>query len=526
LMGDLIQDQLIGLRGRDTAAESRRPTFATPGLLAKALDPTTRQTPALDKIDQALVDVDAGRCDRLIVTMPPQEGKSTRVTKTGPLWMLGRNPQRRIVVVSYDQTLANEFGRDIRNNIATHNGSDGTLDLGLRIARDNGSVSSWRLAGARGGVRSVGVGGGITGRSADVMFIDDPIKNRAEAESEVFRQRAKDFWTSTGSTRLSPGAPVIVVLTRWHEDDLAGWLLQRPDGHRWRVINIPAEANHDPAKGETDPLGRQPGQYMESARTNEKTGLPRSASDWDAIKVQAGSRDWEALYQGNPHPPGGAILHRDWWKEYSQPQWLVREDGAHLPYTFDEVIQSWDLTFKKQSNSARSSATADQGVDRVVGQVWGRRGIQAYLLDQVCRRMNFPETVKAISAMTGKWPTSTLKLVEDKANGPAVISLLEHRVMGIVGVEPDGSKEERAAAVSPLIEAGSVFLPSALIEGCAWVDDFVTECAGFPNAKHDDQVDAMTQALNRLILRPFVDGQTHDLDELDDELADYGSYVP
>lgn len=151
------------------------------------------QTPALDLIDEALNDVDAGRCDRLIISMPPQEGKSTRVTKIGPTYLLTRNPQRRIVVVSYGQDLANEFGRDIRSHITSNQGQDGTLDIGLRIAPDNGSVSSWKFDGYRGGVRSVGVGGGITGRPADVMFIDDPITNRKQAESETYRNRAKNF---------------------------------------------------------------------------------------------------------------------------------------------------------------------------------------------------------------------------------------------------------------------------------------------------------------------------------------------
>ncbi len=254
--------------------------WASPGALAQAGDPSTVQTPAWELIDAALMDVEAGRCDRLVISMPPQEGKSTRVTKFGPLWALTRNPDRRIVVVSYSADLANEFGRDIRGFITSNQGEDDTLDLGLRIAPDNGSVSSWKIAGHRGGVRSIGLSGGITGRPADWLFIDDPVANRERAESEAYRRQAKSFWTSTGSTRLAPGAPVVLILTRWHEDDLAGWLLGREDGHRWRVINIPAQADHNPDKGESDPLGREPGEYMRSARINEHTGQPRSVIEW------------------------------------------------------------------------------------------------------------------------------------------------------------------------------------------------------------------------------------------------------
>jgi predicted phage terminase large subunit-like protein len=511
---DFVEDGLLGLRGRETQTPEAR-SWASPGELAKAIDPSTIQTPALELIDQALVDVDAGRCDRLIISMPPQEGKSTRVTKYGPLWMLTRNKQRRIVVVSYGQDLANEFGRDIRSLITSNQGVDDTLDVGLRIARDNGSVSSWKLEGYRGGVRSVGIGGGIVGRPADVMFIDDPITNREQAESEVYRQRAKNFWTGTASTRLAPGAPVILILTRWHEDDLAGWLQTRPDGPRWRVINIPAQADHDPNKGETDPLGREPGVFMDSARTDENTGQQRTPADWEQVKIQAGSRDWESQYQGNPSAPEGGILKRTWWQSYDIPLWLEHDGYCTVTSHDVELIASWDLAFKSTTTS-----------DFVVGQVWMRRGADAFLLDQVRGRMDFVETCAAVKKLSAKWPQATLKLIEDKANGPAVIAQLQHTVAGIVPEEPQGSKEARAYAVSPLIEAKNVYLPAQAI--APWVDDFIEECAAFgPKAKHDDQVDAMTQALNRLFLQPFSGGDTWQPEEYDlyDSRGYYGSPV-
>lgn len=465
--------------------------YPTPGALAKAIDPTTLQTPALDLIDAALVDVEAGRCDRLILSMPPQEGKSTRVTKIGPLWALTRNPERRIVVVSYGADLANEFGRDIRSFITNNQGEDGTLDLGLRIAPDNGAVSSWKIAGHRGGVRSIGLTGGITGRPADWLFIDDPVANRERAESEAYRKQAKGFWTSTGSTRLAPGAPVVLVLTRWHEDDLAGWLLGREDGKRWRVINIPAQADHDPNKGEADPLGRQPGEFMRSARINERTGKPRSPLEWEQIRVQAGSRDWQALYQGRPSPPAGGLLKRDWWRYYDAPQWIERDNGSLWAIGFDELLISWDMAFKDLDTS-----------DWVVGQVWGRRGASAYLLDQVRARMSFVDTCLAVRTLAARWPQAAAKLIEDKANGTAVMNALSRIVAGMIAVEPDGSKQSRAAAVSPFVEAGNVFLPAP--ELAPWIGDFVEECAAFPNGAFDDQVDGFSQGVNRLLLNPLL----------------------
>lgn len=491
---DFIEDGLIGLRGRDPDPVDTTPTktWQTPGELARDLDPTTRQTPALDAIDAALVDVDAGRCDRLIITMPPQEGKTTRV-KVGVLWMLIRNKRRRIAAVSYGKDLAVEFGRDVRSWITSSTGVEGGVDLGVRVARDNGSVSSWTLDGHRGGLRSVGLGGGITGRPADVMVIDDPIKNREEADSEVYRAKVQRYWTGTLSTRLAPGAPVIVILTRWHEDDLAGWLLKRPDGHRWRVLNIPAQADHDPNAGETDVLGREPGQYMLSARIDERTGQPRTAEDWEQIKVQVGSQDWEALYQGHPSPPEGNMIHRTWWQYFQIAPWIEEPNGARTVLGYDDLLMSWDLTFKDTKAS-----------DYVVGQVWMRRGADHYLLDQVRGRWAFPETCRQIVALAARWPQALLKLVEDKANGPAVMAALRSTVPGLVPEEPQGSKVARLSAVSPLIEAGNVWLPDPERVDAPWVGAYVDELAAFPTGRHDDQVDATSQALNRLQLQPLV----------------------
>lgn len=482
--------------------ESDRPTWETPGELAVAVDPTTIQTPALSLIDDALIDVAEGRCDRLVITMPPQEGKSSRVTTIGPLWMLTRNPDLRIAIASYAQDLADEFGRNIRNHIVNNDGTDDSLDLGLRIAPDNGAARRWRVAGRRGGVRSVGITSGLTGKPADVLFIDDPIKDQADADSAAWRKRVWDFWTAVANTRLAPGAPVIIILTRWHEDDIVGRLLQAEDAHRWRVLNIPAQADHDPNKGETDPLGREPGEYLESSRR-------RTVQQWRQIRVAVGARVWNALYQGRPAPPEGDLFNRDWWREYTSPRWVVREDGSHWAVGADEILMSWDMAFKDLESS-----------DYVVGQVWARYGLKAYLLDEVRDRMSFVETRKAVRRLAAKWPQALLKLVEDKANGPAVMSSLNHTVSGLFPVEPKGSKYARAVAVAPFAEAGQVFLPAP--ELAPWIAAWIDEHASFPNGSHDDRVDTMSQALNRLLLEPILDGTlVVGAEDLDDDLDGY-----
>ncbi|WP_369043500.1 terminase large subunit domain-containing protein [Streptomyces sp. Midd1] len=240
--------------------------WPTPGSLAKVVEPATQQTPALDLVDEAVTWAYNTPHARLLVSMPPQEGKSQRVTMTGSLWALHRNRDLRIGIVSYNKPLAEGFGRTVRNWITTYNGDDGTLDLGLRIARDNGAASRWQLSGHAGGIICVGLKGSLTGRPLDALVIDDPFADKEQADSAYYRDRVWGWWQSVGSTRLAPGAPVIVILTRWHEDDIAGRLLAAEDGHRWRVLNIPALADHDPEKGQSDALGREPGTWLQSAR--------------------------------------------------------------------------------------------------------------------------------------------------------------------------------------------------------------------------------------------------------------------
>lgn len=501
-------------------------SYTTPGRLAQAITPGTVQTPALDHVDQALVETASTPSARLIVTMAPQEGKSTRVSHDFVVWWLKERPETRIVSASYGQELANRNGLAVRRTIAAH------PELGLRIARDNGAAKNWSIeiqhpdskwAPSGGGLFSVGVGGGVTGRPADLLLIDDPIKSRAEADSEKYRTRLWDWWTDEAAARLAPGAPVVMILTRWHEDDLAGRFIGQANS-RWRVLNIPAQADHKPEAGETDVLGRQPGEFMLSARG-------RTPEEWEDRKRTVGSRTWQAQYQGRPTAPEGSIFKRSMWRRYDKPLWIIRPDGSRWTTGFDEMIQSWDMAFKDTEHA-----------DFVVGQVWGRIGADVYLLDQVRGRMDFPATLDAVKALSAKWPQALLKLVEDKANGTAVIAMLSRTIPGIVPVEPDGGKEARAAAVSPIVESRNVWLPDPAIEAdldadpsandaapwpYAWVSDFIEEAAGFPTASHDDQVDAMTQGLNRLVIQPLLAGdQLVSAEDIDADVADVGSYLP
>jgi predicted phage terminase large subunit-like protein len=470
----------IAARTFEAPAEPERTVWDTPGQLAVALRPKTVQTDALDLIDAALVEALSTPDSRLIISMPPQEGKSTRCGVYFPLWALTRNPDTRIVMTSFSDRLARRNSRNIRSHIIT----DGEL-LGLSMSKDLANQSQWQIAGHDGGVYAVSVGGELTGQPADLMIIDDPHKGAKEADSELQREDVFDWWESTASTRLAPGAPVVLILTRWHEDDLAGKFINASDGHRWKVVNIPAQADHDPEKGQSDPLGRKPGEWLNSARK-------RTIAQWEAIKngltSTKGARTWNALYQGRPAPSEGGLFKRADWMFYEHPLWVDVDGVRTTTGDSDVLVMSWDMTFKNTQSS-----------DYVVGQVWLHRGANVYLLDQIRKRMTFTESLAAVELLVARWPQCAIKLIEDKANGTAILDMLRPKMPGLIPVTPHESKEARAAAVSPFVEAHNVYLPAPSL--APWAADLVDEAAAFPNGAHDDQIDALSQALQRMLVR-------------------------
>lgn len=404
--------------------------------------------------------VERGEITRLMVFMPPRHGKSETSTKKFPAYFLGKNPEKEVIVSSYSADLAYDFSRIARNTLKEW----GPKLWNVNVSKDSGAVGRWGIEGTRGGLTAAGVGGPITGRGAHVAIIDDPFKNWQDAASKTIRDNVWDWYRSTLRTRLAPGGAVILVMTRWHGDDLAGKLLEEAKngtGEEWEVISLPAVAE------ENDVLGRQEGEVLWPER------FP--PHEYQGIKKAVGSRLWISLYQQRPSPDEGQIFRRNWWKFYKQ-----------APSSFDEIIQSWDCTFKESDSS-----------DFVVGQVWGRIGADRYLLDQTRARMDFPATITAIRTMSSKWPQANSILVEDKANGPAVIAMLKREISGIIPINPEGGKIVRAQAVSPQVEAGNVFIPDSSI--ASWIHDYMEEFAAFPNGAHDDMVDSTTQALNRLM---------------------------
>lgn len=408
-------------------------------------------------ICQALHEVEKGSLKRLMIFLPPRHSKSFTVSETFPSWFIGRKPSRRVIIVSYGDSLARRFGKANRTKVSDF----GPSVFGIQLDQGGAPVTNWGLESHRGQMISTGIGGPIAGEGADLLIIDDPIKNSQEANSPTYREMIWNEWRNTLLTRLSPEAVVILIQTRWHEDDLAGRIL-REEKDKWAVLKLPCQAE------EGDPLGRSLGEPLWP-----EYGFDKAWSD--QRKIEVGSYAWAALYQQRPAPLEGGIIKRHWWRYYQEP-----------PSDFDEVFQSWDMAFKDTKSSSY-----------VVGQVWGRKGADGYLLDQVRDRMNFVETLRAVQALSTKWPEAIGKIIEDKANGPAVIESLKESVGGLIPEVPSGSKIARTFAVSPLIEAGNVYLPA----NAPWLGDYLDELTAFPNAMHDDQVDATTQALKKITRR-------------------------
>ena len=289
------------------------PTFVD---LATRHDSTYRRTPALELLAAELAAVTSRRDGRLVISVPPQEGKTSGL-RWLCAWLLARDPDLRIVYASYAATLARGSGRIVRSYVETH------LDrYGLRLAKDHADASDWQLDGHRGGMVTVGVGGSLTGRPADLLIVDDPLRNQQDADSETVRENLHDWWSSVARTRLAPGAPVIVVQTRWVEDDLAG----RRAAEGWPVVNIPALAD-----GHTDDaLGRPAGTWLESARG-------RTVADWEQTRKDVGERTFAALYQGRPAPLEGGIFQRAWFDT-----WRIEPDEVPEGCTRTIVVDPAD----------------------------------------------------------------------------------------------------------------------------------------------------------------------------------------
>lgn len=412
-------------------------------------------------LDEFLEDMTAGLRPILILGAPPQHGKSEIVSRYFPAYVFGKHPDLRLGGLSYGKDLASDMNRDVQRIMMSPEYSKLFPQSSLNAKRVVNSLDvepkrnseTFEIVGHKGAYVSQGVGGPLTGKKLDLGIIDDATKNAKEALSPAVKNSVWNWYISVFLTRLSKNSGQIIMATRWAVDDLSGKAIEKFP--RAKVLTFKAiDDNGNALIPELHPIEK----LLET-------------------KAALGEYFWSAMYQQSPKTIGGTII-KDSWVQY----YLPRE----LPQKFDKVIQSWDMTFKDTDGS-----------DYVVGQVWGRVGANVYLLDQVRERLSFTASKAALVRMTNRWPNANRKLVEDKANGPAVIDSLKSTVTGLIPVEPDGSKVARCHAVSSYWEAGNVWLPHKDI--APWIEDFVAEITTFPAAAHDDQVDGMTQALRDIM---------------------------
>lgn len=432
-------------------------------------------------IANALEKFARGEILRLMIFLQPQIGKSEMVSRHFPGFLFGHDPDLRVIAGTYGDTFASLFNLDVQRIMDSEPYRKLFPNAPLAGHGEDGqwikNSSLFDIVGHRGRYHSVGVGGSLTGKTGNVLLIDDPVKNDEEARSKIYREKQFNWYNTVARTRLKKssrdGIPprVLLTMTRWHEDDLAGRLLAlakaNPKLPQWTILKFPAiredmENPYDPRELD-GPL------------------WPEMVSMAELEELKADRRTWTSLYQQRPSPESGTVVKREWWKFYRE-----------LPADMDIEIQSWDLTFKDGEKN-----------DFVAGQVWGKKGANKYLIYRFKGRLAFNEQLSVFKQVTAKFPRAGTKLVEDTANGPALIAALKNEISGIIAIKPKGSKLARAESVAPEVEAGNVYLPDPSIDPN--IGDFIEEWSTFPNGVHDDEVDACSQALNRLKAQDFMD---------------------
>ncbi|MDQ5871810.1 MAG: phage terminase large subunit [Acidobacteriota bacterium] len=426
------------------------------GAFAAAVFPGFEFPPHLRLVADELEEVERGQQRRTVVVIPPRHGKSLLASTIFPAWFLGRDPSRSVIFATYSEELSTDFGRRVRNIVADP--LFRAIFPRARIAADAASVHRFALTDG-GNYYATGRGGAITGRGADLLLLDDLVKDAEEARSEAVRKSVREFFERVAFTRLQPGGAVVLVGTRWNLADLIGVVLEEHAGERWRVVNLPALAIED----EPPPLSRRAGDPLWPER------FP--AAVLSEIRAVLGSAAFETLYQGNPVAAEGQMFRRDWWRFY---------DPARSPQ-FSRVTLSLDTAFKATQTADYSAAT-----------VWGETEAGFFLLDAWRGRVEFPELKRQVSRLATDWSPHAV-LVEDKASGQSLVQELRAgSSLPVLAVKVTGDKVARAAAATPTVEAGRVYLPS----GVSWLDDFLAELSSFPAGKHDDLVDTVTQFLN------------------------------
>ena len=403
----------------------------------------------------------------IIFNVPPRTMKSLLITVFFPIWVWTTDPSRRFMFVSYSEKLSTQHSV-FRRSVIESPWYQRNWGKVFSFSKDQNLKSHYENS-ERGAMFSTGMQATATGLGGDILIFDDPL-NPEQAISQLEREAVNLRFDTTFRSRINdPATGVkIIIMQRLHELDLTGHVLAR-ENSRWKHVSLPAIAEKvdpcdSPTRGRVKT--RQPGELLWPGR------LPQSFLD--SQRVGMGSWAFNGQYQQSPAPLEGGIIKRQWVRFYKE-----------LPQKFDFMVQSWDCTF-----------SGGQDNDFVAGQVWARSAGKFYMLPyRTYDRLDFGPTMSAIKACHAKFPQAHAVLIEDKANGPAIISELQKEIGGVVAVNPEGGKLARAQATAPLWEAGSIELPDPQVFDAPWVEDYLHNLCTFPKAAHDDDVDATSQAL-------------------------------
>jgi len=406
----------------------------------------------------------------LIMAMPPRHGKSEYCSRYLPAWFAGKFPDKRVMLGSYEADFAAQWGRRARNTLEEF----GLHLFGVSVAGDSSAANRWGIAGREGGMQTAGVGGPFTGKGADLLIVDDPIKGFEEAASETWRDKTWEWWLQNAYTRLEPGGTAIIIATRWHEDDLTGRILEemKNGGEKWKLVRLPAIAE------EEDAIGRRKGEALWDARY--------PLADLERIKLTLGPHRFEALYQQNPSPPEGGMFKREWFE-------IVDADAC--PVMFDSLVRAWDF-----------AGTEGDG-DWTAGVLIGQKGLDVFAIDVVRGQWGSgtrDERVFATACQDEELYGEKVQIWFPQDPGQAGKGQAEGLVMKLRGYrvkyEPvSGDKETRADPMASTAWAGWKQGRRIKVVRAAWNRAFLDELCTFPNGKHDDQVDAAALAFVKLV---------------------------
>lgn len=428
----------------------------------------------LDLLCEKLEAVERGEITRLIITLPPRHGKSMLVSQYYPAWYLGRNPNKEIIISSYGAELAYDFSRKCREIFREF----GPLVWNLNLSPDLQARNQWGIENHTGGLKAAGVGGPLTGRGGELILIDDPVKNWEEASSKTVRDTTYEWYRSTLRTRLAPGGRIILIQTRWHQDDLAGRLIadmQAGTGEQWEVLNLPAIA------GENDPLGRLPGTPLWPER------FP--LTELDKTRLSMGSYIWNALYQQSPGNPEGSLFKRQFFHYFT-----VKDDNfiINLPNDKTDIIPIKSCVCFQTCDPAGS---AKSSADYFVLSTWylTPKG-QLLLRDVIREQLEGPDQPDLFRQAYQRWAPA-VQGVEVAGLGLTLFQYLQRSGLPVVELKPDRDKVTRALPAAARYQSGSVYH----YKPAPWLDAIEEELIGFPHAAHDDFVDTLSYAVRLMV---------------------------